>query len=63
MRKLIPEPNEEFLPPDMRTFGHAMSEGGYEAITLGKWHVGKDPLEQGFQNNIAGSEKVRNPDV
>jgi arylsulfatase A-like enzyme len=33
----------------MRTIGHAMTDAGYETITLGKWHVGKDPLQQGFR--------------
>ena len=33
-RKLIPTTNNRHLPPEMRTFGHAMSQAGYETITL-----------------------------
>ena len=54
-RKLIPIKNTNFLPEGKQTFGHAMSEGGYTTITLGKWHVGKDPLKQGFQYNVGGN--------
>ncbi|EDM24809.1 aryl-sulphate sulphohydrolase [Lentisphaera araneosa HTCC2155] len=53
-RKLIPTPNQIFLPPNTRTIGHAMSDAGYETITLGKWHVGEDPLLQGFKYNVGG---------
>jgi arylsulfatase A-like enzyme len=53
-RKLIPIQNTEHLAPDNLTIAGALQAGGYKTIHLGKWHVGKDPLEQGFDVNIGG---------
>jgi arylsulfatase A-like enzyme len=33
----------------------ALQAGGYSTIHLVKWHVGKDPLTQGFDINIGGA--------
>lgn len=55
-RKLIPIKNTEFLPPEKMTLARALQQGGYKTIHLGKWHVGPDPLKQGFDVNIGGDK-------
>jgi arylsulfatase A-like enzyme len=53
-RKLIPIKNTEHLGLDNLTVAAALQAGGYKTIHLGKWHVGNDPLQQGFDVNIGG---------
>jgi arylsulfatase A-like enzyme len=33
----------------------ALQQGGYKTIHLGKWHLGDDPAQQGFDINVGGS--------
>lgn len=54
-RRLIPEPNTEFLTNDVYTIGNMFQDAGYVTGTFGKWHVGMDPLQQGFDHNVGGS--------
>jgi len=54
-RKLIPIENTKLLPPEVLTLPQALKDGGYKTIHLGKWHVGEDPLQQGFDQNVGGS--------
>lgn len=53
-RKLVPVENTDLLPLDNLTLAGALKAGGYATIHLGKWHVGTDPLRQGFDVNIGG---------
>lgn len=53
-RRLIPVENTKDLRPDNLTMPAALQAGGYTTIHLGKWHVGKDPREQGIDINIGG---------
>lgn len=53
-RKLIPIPNTEYLTDEMVVIPEVLNANGYKTIHLGKWHVGKDPLTQGFDANIGG---------
>lgn len=55
-RKLIPIKNTHFLSGDAFTIGHAMQKAGYKTITIGKWHVTKDPTKNGFDINVAGNK-------
>lgn len=55
-RKLVPIKNVEHLAPDNLTIAGALQAGGYKTIHLGKWHVGNDPLRQGFDANIGGDQ-------
>jgi len=55
-RKLIPIKNTSHLALDNTTIAGALQAGGYKTIHLGKWHVGKDPLKQGFDVNIGGDQ-------
>ena len=54
-RKLIPTKNTQFIKDANMTFGHALQQAGYATVTIGKWHVSKDPLKNGFDINIGGS--------
>jgi len=53
-RKLIPIKNIEHLALDNLTLAGALQAGGYKTIHLGKWHLGQDPRQQGFDINIGG---------
>ncbi|VGO16351.1 Arylsulfatase [Pontiella desulfatans] len=53
-RKLVPVRNTLHLNPDNLTLAGALQAGGYKTIHLGKWHLGEDPIRQGFDVNIGG---------
>lgn len=53
-RKLIPINNRIHLSADVLTMAEALKEGGYRTIHLGKYHIGEDPLQDGFEVNIGG---------
>ena len=53
-RKLIPTKNKPQLELDNLTMASALRDGGYKTLHLGKWHVGDDPLQQGFDINVGG---------
>ncbi|MGJ8654839.1 MAG: sulfatase [Akkermansiaceae bacterium] len=55
-RKLIPIKNTLHIKSNEITLGHLMQRAGYITGTIGKWHVSKNPLKNGFDINIAGSE-------
>lgn len=56
-RKLIPTTNTLHLSNDMVTLGDELQACGYLTCQIGKWHVGKDPTQQGIDINIAGLER------
>lgn len=56
-RKLIPTKNTEFLPQEIYTLAEALKDGGYRTIHLGKYHIGNDPLEDGFDINVGGDHR------
>ncbi|MEL6850513.1 MAG: sulfatase [Bacteroidota bacterium] len=56
-RKLIPTPNTQYLADSMLTLAEALQAGGYVTGTFGKWHLGFDPLSQGFDINVGGSAR------
>lgn len=55
-RRLIPAPNEKYLDPSIATFPKLLQQAGYRTIHVGKWHVGEDPKQAGFDVNIGGSK-------
>jgi len=55
-RRLIPTKNTNFLEDDNPTIGDLFKEAGYVTGMFGKWHLGIDPLSQGFDKNIAGGK-------
>ena len=55
-RKLIPTKNTLHLNESATTLAEALRKNGYKSASIGKWHLGKTPLSQGFDINIAGSK-------
>jgi arylsulfatase A-like enzyme len=55
-RKIVPINNTLHLELDNLTMAGALQANGYKTIHLGKWHVGDDPLQQGFDVNIGGDK-------
>ncbi len=55
-RKLTVAPNNEMLPDTAYTLPMALKSAGYQTCHIGKWHLGKDPLQQGMDRNIGGNE-------
>ncbi len=54
-RRLIPTTNTDTLAPDFHTLGLFFQRQGYVTGTFGKWHLGTDPTQQGFDVNVGGS--------
>lgn len=54
-RKIIPTPNRDFLPDSIYTLAMMLEDNGYTNGTFGKWHINRDPLQQGFHVNVGGS--------
>ncbi len=55
-RRLIPVENTKILASEYVTVAEALQAEGYRTIHLGKYHIGKDPLRDGFDVNIGGDE-------
>lgn len=56
-RKIIPIPNTDHLANDMLTMAELFKMAGYTTGTFGKWHVTKNPLNDGFDVNIGGDHR------
>lgn len=56
-RRLIPVENTPHLAPEFYTLAEALRDGGYRTIHLGKYHIGEDPLADGFEVNVGGDHR------
>lgn len=54
-RKLIPTKNSTVLPDQMITIAETLQDAGYRTCQAGKWHLGEDPRDQGFDLSIGGT--------
>jgi len=54
-RRLIPIENRTTLPEANTTIAELLAPAGYACASIGKWHLGPDPSERGFQHAVAGS--------
>ncbi len=62
-RLLIPSFNHQ-LPLAEVTIAELLQQAGYATASIGKWHLGTEPYypdKQGFDLNIAGTEKGQPP--
>lgn len=55
-RQLIPSPNEELLAPQFKTLGDIFQKAGFKTAVMGKWHIGQDPTQQGFDVHQGGGK-------
>lgn len=54
-RKLIPAENQTTLPDEMITIAEVLQDAGYRTCQAGKWHLGDDSRDQGFDISIGGT--------
>ncbi len=55
-RKIIPTKNTIHLTNENASLGRMMKSAGYVTATMGKWHVTKNPLKNGFDINVGGTQ-------
>lgn len=60
LMKLLVDPIDRTLKSSVVSIAEALKPAGYTSISIGKWHLGKDPLlgpqGQGFDYNVGGNE-------
>lgn len=54
-RKIIPTPNNEYIPDKNLLIPEILNKAGYTTCHAGKWHLSDDPVKRGFDINIGGS--------
>lgn len=54
-RKLEHIPGVSTLRKDIVTWARCLQQAGYRTATMGKWHLSKDPLPYGFDENVGGT--------
>ena len=54
-RKLIPTPNNDYMPTNNVLIPEVLKNAGYTTCHAGKWHLNDDPTLFGFDVNIGGN--------
>lgn len=54
-RKIIPIRNTQHISNEVLTMAEMFKMAGYKTGTFGKWHITKNPLNDGFDVNIGGN--------
>jgi arylsulfatase A-like enzyme len=55
-RKLVPTENVTMLAEKEKVLPRILQQNGYFSIHAGKWHIGENPLDYGFDVNIGGGK-------
>ena len=55
LRRIEPVPNQRFLDQDLPTLADDLQANGYRTVHVGKFHVGPDPLDYGFTDQVGGT--------
>ncbi len=58
--RLTSPPLKRELPESLQTIGEILSRRGYACGSIGKWHVGRTPVEEGL---LPVAEKLDDPDL
>ncbi|MCP9236684.1 sulfatase-like hydrolase/transferase [Lewinella sp. JB7] len=53
-RRLIPIVNKDVPADSLELLSTYLQRNGYRTGTFGKWHLGADPMFQGFDRNVGG---------
>ena len=56
-RRLVPIENTDSLSLGDVTLAELFKMAGYTTGMFGKWHLGRDPMEQGFDINVGGDHR------
>lgn len=51
-RRLVPTVNNELVSTDKIIIPEALRQAGYTTASIGKWHIGKTPVEHGFDTGF-----------
>lgn len=54
VRRIIPVENTTRLDTSLFSLAEMLQMAGYTTIHVGKWHLGEDPLDHGFDYNVGG---------
>ncbi len=57
LKQLIPVSNTAYLSNTLPNISKAMKDAGYVTATMGKYHVGADPLQMFWDVNVAGGSE------
>ena len=53
-RRVDPPTNARFIDDSEVTLAESLAAAGYQTGFVGKWHISEDPLDHGFDRNVAG---------
>ena len=54
-RAIEPVPNQRFLDPAQDTLADDLRAAGYRTVHVGKFHLGRDPIDYGFTDQRGGT--------
>lgn len=58
-RKLVPSTTNRYIDSEIPTLASYFQDAGFKTAAFGKWHIGEDPLKQGFDVYKGGVNGTR----